>query len=268
MANQSSLSSNISVATSKRGRHTIRFVGYAAVIMRLLCWNIYFLLTISILVLLVLSDQGGQLLKIIRENSGEIDLRLYLPLFGNIFLLSLGSGALAVAGDRQIIEIARRHGISKAWARHTATLVVPMLLAATPSSLISYEYRDSALWLFSLSVLALAAAIARALEKSCILQIPPRSRRESLTMLTAILLALACVSFALCLCVLTGSSFDWARRMGALGIAVLAIPLWAFGLSLVFIALTIRFKCCSLAFIPPPDLGVICMVLRPKCLSS
>lgn len=222
------------------------FATYLRLVVRVLSWNIVALLGLGLILLAVGSNQGQELLRLSAEGRHPTWHALWTlapPLVLLFCTVVLVGSITAAAGSRQL-QVAYGPMLTPPQLLMATRHVIPCVLGVAAVSAVATSVHLLS-WLIGLAVVAPGAYIlARRFAPSRLraqLRIPQAGRNATLViLLIAIGWCASLVRFP-----------TYTREVGTVGVMIVAVSLWVNVLSLLFVALPLRYRLPSLVLLIP-----------------
>lgn len=232
--------------------------GYARVLVRSAWWNIFHLAVILIWTVLLLSEQGKELLLMYSDGGIQVgkaaDARgipaiLLVPLTFFAVVTALGGFVVARAGAWQTRALSGMFQLDADRAQRISQIWIPITLGVLPTFILGLASDSRAWFMFGFVLVALVLVVLGWMrpEDDPLLE-GARSRLASFRMAPFVLSLLV---FMLSAGAVVSRGPEVARWLGTLGVAILALGSWSTFLSLVFVAIPLRFGVSSLAVLAP-----------------
>jgi len=226
--------------------------GWLRYIALLFTWNLIPLGTATVLVILISTDQGQELLKIDREiTAGLLQQlrRIGLPLALYAVLVTLTCVITARMGAARLADLVERYGLPSNSLRGLSRTVLPVLIGYAPMVFIGFAV-ERAWWIVPIAAIISGAAVlpwlsSEFLRPATAEPLATAQRGKSGIALTLIIVITSAASVG------TALQPEAARAVGSIGVAVAALAFWAALLSLLFVALPLRFGLPGLAILAP-----------------
>jgi hypothetical protein len=210
-------------------------------------WNVVALVSLIVLLSLLGTDQGLELLKIDTESApGVLDQfrRVGVPLTIYAVSVTLASVLVGRSGTRRLADLAERFGLPAVPVQRGSRLLIPLAIGFAPFVLLGRSTKPG--WPVLLTAGAIAAAVLYPWLRAELFAGAEVHTRARQAIASSIVFALTFVGVAI-ICVLP----DQARAVGAAGVVLCGLAFWTSVLSLVFVALPLRFGLPGLALLAP-----------------